>query len=112
MPLAAVGIVTLLIYTVHTGLTIAIGLAQIGEFSFIVSELGHKHHLLPDEAHNLIVACAIVSITINPLLFRWLPQIENGLRSVPRLWSLLNDRSQRRIGELNAESARRVTSHE
>ena len=57
-------------YPLRTALTVALGLAQIGEFSFILSDLGRQHGLLNEAGHNLLVACAIVSITLNPLLFR------------------------------------------
>ena len=51
-------------------LTIAIGLAQIGEFSFILAGLGTELHLLPHAGQDLILAAALLAITLNPLLFR------------------------------------------
>ena len=77
-------------HSVRTALTVAIGLAQIGEFSFILSELARYHGLMPDAGHNVLVASAIISITINPLLFRSLPKIEDWLKKRPTLWRLLN----------------------
>jgi CPA2 family monovalent cation:H+ antiporter-2 len=56
-------------YPLKTALTVAIALAQIGEFSFILSEEAMKLKLLPDEGYDIIVACALISIAINPLLF-------------------------------------------
>lgn len=56
--------------TVNASLVIAIGLAQIGEFSFILAEEATRFHVLPDEGFDLIVACALVSIIINPSLFK------------------------------------------
>jgi len=55
-----------------TGLTLAACLAQIGEFSFILAGLGLSQHLLPAEAHDLILAGALLSIVLNPFLFVWL----------------------------------------
>src|SRR4051794_8638549 len=55
-PLAALFIVALIGYPVHTGLVVALGLAQIGEFSFILSDLGRQHHLMSERGHNLLVA--------------------------------------------------------
>lgn len=49
---------------------IAAGLAQIGEFSFIVAALGVQLHLLPDAGQDLILTGAMLAITLNPLLFR------------------------------------------
>ncbi len=54
-----------------TALTIAASLAQVGEFSFILADLGVSLHLMTDEARNLILAGAIVSILLNPAMF-WL----------------------------------------
>ncbi|HEY0793091.1 MAG TPA: cation:proton antiporter [Chthoniobacterales bacterium] len=56
-------------YPLSVGVTIAASLAQIGEFSFIVGELGLSLRLLPKEGVSLIVAGALISITLNPLLF-------------------------------------------
>lgn len=52
-----------------TALTISASLAQIGEFSFILASLGVSYKLLPKEGYDLILAGAILSILINPLLF-------------------------------------------
>ncbi|ALK09536.1 YbaL family putative K(+) efflux transporter [Blastochloris viridis] len=52
-----------------TALTISASLAQIGEFSFILAELGVKLDLLPQEGLGLILAGAILSIVLNPLIF-------------------------------------------
>jgi CPA2 family monovalent cation:H+ antiporter-2 len=68
--LVALGIVSLLGYPLRTSLAVAVSLAQIGEFSFIVGLLGHQLGILPEAATNTIVATAIVSITLNPLLYR------------------------------------------
>jgi CPA2 family monovalent cation:H+ antiporter-2 len=95
-PLAALLIVAVLGHSVRTALTVAIGLAQIGEFSFILSELARQHGLMPDAGHNALVAAAIISITINPLLFRSLPKFEDWLRKRPALWRMLNNRAERK----------------
>jgi CPA2 family monovalent cation:H+ antiporter-2 len=52
-----------------TALTVAIALAQIGEFSFILGGLGVNLGLLPYEGYNLILAGAIISIVLNPFVF-------------------------------------------
>ena len=67
--LAAGALVLLLRYPLSTALTVAVSLAQIGEFSFILLGLGQSLGLVPAEAASLVVAGAIVSIALNPLLF-------------------------------------------
>jgi CPA2 family monovalent cation:H+ antiporter-2 len=52
-----------------TALTISASLAQIGEFSFILAELGVALNMLPKEGRDLILAGAILSIMLNPLVF-------------------------------------------
>ncbi|ANL29733.1 Na+/H+ antiporter protein [Rhizobium phaseoli] len=61
-------IVLLLRYPINMGLTLAGGLAQIGEFSFILAGLGVSLGLLPHEGQDLILAAAILSITLNPIV--------------------------------------------
>ncbi len=52
-----------------TALTVAASLAQIGEFSFILAGLGVGLDLLPEEGRDLILAGAILSIMLNPMIF-------------------------------------------
>ncbi|MGY3603340.1 MULTISPECIES: YbaL family putative K(+) efflux transporter [unclassified Bradyrhizobium] len=56
-------------HPVSTALTISASLAQIGEFSFILAEIGVVTNLLPKEGRDLILAGAILSIMLNPLIF-------------------------------------------
>ena len=67
--LAAFGIVLALGRPLSTAYTVSAALAQIGEFSFILAALGLSLGLLSLEAQNLILAGAILSITLNPLVF-------------------------------------------
>nr|WP_246790695.1 cation:proton antiporter [Rhizobium leucaenae] len=67
--LIAFCVVLLLRYPASMGFAVAAGLAQIGEFSFILAGLGVSLGLLPREGQDLILACAILSITVNPLVF-------------------------------------------
>ena len=69
-PLVAVAIVLLLRDPPRTALTVAVGLAQIGEFSFILAALGMQLGVLPAAGMDVLVASAIASIALNPLLFR------------------------------------------
>lgn len=74
-PVAALVIVLALGRPLRTALTVSAGLAQIGEFSFILAGLAIALGLLPPEGQSLIVAGALISITLNPLAFyavqRW-----------------------------------------
>lgn len=67
--IAAWGIVRAFGYPNVTALTIAASLAQIGEFSFILASLGTGLGVLPADARDLILAGAMVSIFLNPILF-------------------------------------------
>lgn len=66
---AAFWIVRLFHRPYATALTIGAGLAQIGEFSFILAGLGSALGIINDEARDLIVGSAILSILVNPLVF-------------------------------------------
>lgn len=83
--LAAMGIVSLLGYPLRTGLTVGAGLAQIGEFSFILATAGVALDLLPAEAYQLVVAGSLISITLNPLLFAAIEPVDRWLKARPRL---------------------------
>ena len=109
-PLAALAIVALLGYPARTALTVALGLAQIGEFSFILGHVAHNHGLIPGEGQQVLIAAAMVSITLNPVLFGSIDRIERALQKRPVLWKLLNARSARRIGAINAEAHASITS--
>jgi CPA2 family monovalent cation:H+ antiporter-2 len=78
-PLAALAIVALTRQPMSVGLSVATALAQIGEFSFIVANLGTQLGVLPPDATDILIAAAIVSITLNPLLFRAMIPIERRL---------------------------------
>jgi monovalent cation:H+ antiporter-2, CPA2 family len=75
-PATALLIVWLLRHPPQTALTVAVGLAQIGEFSFILAALGKSLGLLPQSGFDVLVAAALLSIAINPLLFKALPKLE------------------------------------
>jgi CPA2 family monovalent cation:H+ antiporter-2 len=67
--LAAAALVLALGYPARTALVVSASLGQIGEFSFILAALGMSLGLLPGEGQSLIVAGALISIALNPLLF-------------------------------------------
>ncbi|WP_420996362.1 YbaL family putative K(+) efflux transporter [Cupriavidus sp. 30B13] len=69
---AALCIVRVFGHSTRTGMTIAVSLAQIGEFSFILAGLGVYLKILPERGQALILAGALLSIVLNPLLFHLL----------------------------------------
>jgi monovalent cation:H+ antiporter-2, CPA2 family len=77
-------------YPARTALIVAAGLSQIGEFSFIVGQSGLNLGVLDETQYSLILAGAIVSITLNPWMFRLVDPVERRLRQRPRLWARLN----------------------
>jgi monovalent cation:H+ antiporter-2, CPA2 family len=87
--LAAFALVSAFRYPVRTALTISASLAQIGEFSFILASLGVSLGLLPTVGRDLILAGALLSITLNPLAFATIDPIARWVKSKPRLAALL-----------------------
>jgi len=104
-PLAALAVVAVLGYSVRTALVVALGLAQVGEFSFILGDLARQQGLLSDRGFSLLVACALVSIAVNPFLFGALDRLEGVLRRTGWLWRLLNRVSAGRYAAANDETA-------
>ncbi len=80
--IAAYIIVRLFGHPIITSLTIAASLAQIGEFSFILADLGIRLHLLPEEGRDLILAGAILSILVNPMVFLLIDRLKPRLEAV------------------------------
>jgi CPA2 family monovalent cation:H+ antiporter-2 len=78
-PLAALVIVLTLGYPRRVAVPVAVALAQIGEFSFILASLGAQLGVMPADAVNTLVATAMVSITLNPLLYRSIDAWERWL---------------------------------
>ena len=97
--LAAFAIVLAFGYPVNTALIISASLAQIGEFSFILAGLGIALGLLPTEGRDLILAGALLSIMLNPLVFAAVDPIVDWLRAQPWLIRRL-ERSGGRLSPL------------
>ncbi len=83
--LAAFLIVLAFRYPLNTALTVSASLAQIGEFSFILASLGISLGLLPEEGQSLILAGAILSIAVNPLVFQAVEPLQRWIRSRSKL---------------------------
>ena len=78
-PVTALVLAIIMRQPLHTALVVAIGLAQVGEFSFILIREAHALKVLPADAGHQLVAAAIISIMLNPFLFRCLPRLEQRL---------------------------------
>lgn len=102
-PLAALAIVLWLRYPLRSALTVAVVLGQIGEFSFILAALGKELGVLPEVATNAMIASALVSISINPLVFLLVDPAEKLLMRRPAFAGWLNRRKIRVEGGTTAE---------
>lgn len=67
----------------RTSMVIAIGLSQIGEFSFILGQGGLSQGMLDTGQYSLILATSLISITLNPFMYRLLPGMEKFLQGIP-----------------------------
>lgn len=84
-PIVAMALVLAFRYPLNSALVVAAALAQVGEFSFILAVLGSSLGLLPQEGQSLIVAAAIISISVNPVLFSGLRPVHAWLTTRFRL---------------------------
>jgi CPA2 family monovalent cation:H+ antiporter-2 len=103
--LAAAALVLALRYPLGTALTVSASLAQIGEFSFILVGLGLSLGLLPPEGQSLVLAGALISIALNPLVFRYTAPL--------RAWLLRTSQFARRLEQRDDPLAELpVSTHE
>lgn len=109
--IAAFLIVLVFRYPMHTALTVSASLAQIGEFSFILASTGRSLGLLSEEGQSLILAGAIFSIGINPLLFKAVEPLQRWMRGRTHL-ALKFNRSADPLAELPVSvEPKHVTGH-
>ncbi len=100
-PLIAIGIVSLLGCTAETAFTIAAGLSQIGEFSFILAQTGLGMNLISENIYSVLIACALVSIAVNPFCMKAVPHMVTLARAHPALWHFLNHRAEKKTAEIS-----------
>jgi CPA2 family monovalent cation:H+ antiporter-2 len=77
-------------YPARTGLIVGAGRSQIGEFSFIVGQAGLGLGLLDREQYGLILAGAVISITVNPFVLRAVDPVERWLKRHTALWRVID----------------------
>ena len=82
---AALMLVLAMRYPAKTALQVSASLAQIGEFSFILAGLGMTLGLLPKEGQSLILAGALISIALNPVVFVLVGSLQRWLLKHPSL---------------------------
>jgi K+:H+ antiporter len=97
--IAAFVIVLLFRYPVATALTVSASLAQIGEFSFILAAMGVSLGLLPPEGRDLVLAGALISITLNPFVFATITPVTRWVRARPALYAMV-ERGATRLATL------------
>jgi CPA2 family monovalent cation:H+ antiporter-2 len=98
---AAVALVLVFRYPLNTALTVGASLAQIGEFSFILAGLGVSLNLLPQEGQSLILAGALISISLNSAVFAAIEPAQRWIRARSTLARAL-ERSDDPLSELPA----------
>ena len=108
--LGALMIVLMFRYSLRTALTISASLAQIGEFSFILAALAVTLGLLPPEGQGLIVAGALLSISLNPLAFAASDRLNTWASGRPRLISAL-ERPASAVEEPAGETGTELRDH-
>jgi len=83
----------------RTFLIVALGLSQVGEFSFILGQGGLSLGLLQQNQYSLILAASLISITLNPFMYRLEPALERYLQRIPGFWKKFD--SSRPLPELD-----------
>jgi CPA2 family monovalent cation:H+ antiporter-2 len=107
-PVAALAIVIIGGHSLKTALTVAGGLAQIGEFSFILGDMAQSLGLMPGKVNSMIVAGAIISIGLNPFVFRRMLALEPVLGRSALLAKWLARRSEKLGARANEIAAERM----
>ncbi len=82
-PLLSFFFLKFLKYPTNIAFTVALAISQIGEYSFILAEEGSRLQILPDNAYDILVACAFISIVINPFLFQFFKPLLNHTDNTP-----------------------------
>jgi monovalent cation:H+ antiporter-2, CPA2 family len=107
-PMTAFLVAWFLRYSIGTSLMVAALLSQIGEFSFLLATQAVQANLLMPQGHSLLVACAIVTIAVNPFLFKAISSSERWLKKKPRMWKFLASRSESIGNEINRSSQQAI----
>jgi CPA2 family monovalent cation:H+ antiporter-2 len=77
-------------YAGRTALVVGVGLAQIGEFSFVIAEQATQHDLMSHSTYEVILGVAVVTIVFNPIAYASLSWMERAIQHVGPLWRWFN----------------------
>lgn len=91
--LIIIGIVLLMKYPLRIAIIIGFGLAQVGEFSFILAEAGFGFNLIDDYYFNVFLAVIILTMILTPFIFKFLPMIAEKSNMIP---SISGDKGKRK----------------
>lgn len=105
-PIAAFVVVRMLKKPTALSMNISVALAQIGEFSFILAGIGMQYNILPTEANQAIILAAVISISLNPIIYRQIPASLKWLEK--RGWAKNNTSDINTMTPPPEESVRRV----
>ena len=89
-PLIAFVMMRVMRYPFRVALSVSVALSQVGEFSFILSSVGKELGVFTAGATNTIVAVSIISIVLNPILYRSVKPLERWAMVRPWLWRIIN----------------------
>jgi monovalent cation:H+ antiporter-2, CPA2 family len=109
--LAAIGLVLAFRYPLNTALLVGASLAQIGEFSFILANLGVEYKLLPEEGRSLVLAGALISIALNPAVFAAVEPAQRWIRNRSELARRLERRADPLAALPDSVDASLLTGH-
>ena len=109
--LAALVIVQILGYPIGTALTVSASLAQIGEFSFILGALGISLGIFPPAGRDLILAGALISVSVNPLAFALVKPLQRWMRTFQRVMVRLEPAQDLRLARLQATLDANTQAH-
>ncbi len=102
--ITAIAIVLLRGYPVKVALSVGVALAQIGEFSFILAVVGQQLGILTSLATNVLIATAIVSITLNPILYRLIDPLDSWISKSPRLSRWFTKKLRKQFSSMEMEA--------
>lgn len=97
--IAALVLVLAFRYPLYSALIVSASLAQIGEFSFILAELGVRLGMFSKEGQSLVLAGSLISISLNPLIFKLINPVYAYIKSYPSLQRMIA-RSEDTLAEL------------
>jgi CPA2 family monovalent cation:H+ antiporter-2 len=109
--IAALVIVQILGYPIGTALTVSASLAQIGEFSFILGALGIALGIFPPMGRDLILAGALISVSVNPLAFALVKPLQRWMRTFQRVMVRLEPAQDLRLARLQAALDANTQAH-